>query len=73
MKTRKTILGIIVTLVLLTMLVVPASPIAADNAVSIGLATTQVPVGSNFIAWVNIDAVSNLDTAQYDITYDPAV
>jgi PKD repeat protein len=72
MKTRKMILRLIVMLGLLSLLVVPASPAAADNAVSIGV-PAQVPEGSDFTVTINVDAVTDFDVAQYDITYNPAV
>jgi PKD repeat protein len=72
MKTRKMFLRLIVMLGLLSLLVVPASPVAADNAVSIGV-PAQVPEGSDFIARVNIDSITDFDAGNYDITYDPAV
>jgi PKD repeat protein len=72
MKTRKMILRLIVMLGLLSLLVVPASPVAADNAVSIGV-SAQVPESSNFTVTINVDAVTDFDVAQYDITYNPAV
>jgi PKD repeat protein len=72
MKTRKMILRLIVMLGLLSLLVMPASPVAADNAVSIGV-SAQVPESSNFTVTINVDAVTDFDVAQYDITYNPAV
>ena len=73
MKTKKRFFRLIVTLGLLALLVLPASPAIADNTVSIGVTSTQVPEGSDFIAKVNIDSITDFDAAQYDITYDPAV
>jgi PKD repeat protein len=73
MKTRKMILRLIAMLGLFALLVVPASPAAAaDTQVSIGV-PAQVPESSNFIVRINVDAVTDFDVAQYDITYNPAV
>lgn len=73
MKINKGVFWIIVTLSLFTLLALPTSPAIADNTVSIGVTSTQVPESSAFIARVNIDSITNFDAAQYDITYDPAV
>jgi PKD repeat protein len=73
MKTNKGVFWIIVTLSLFALLALPTSPAIADNTVSIGVTSTQVPESSAFIARVNIDSITNFDAAQYDITYDPAV
>ncbi|MFH1032029.1 MAG: cohesin domain-containing protein [Chloroflexota bacterium] len=70
---KKMIIRTVVTLGLLALLAVPASPTIAANAVSIGVTTAQVAEGSSFIARVNIDSVIDFDAAQYDITYNPAV
>jgi PKD repeat protein len=72
-KNRKVISVLIVAVVLLTLLLVPATPAAADNAVSIDPVSQQQPVGADFTVQVIIDSVTDLDTAQYDITFDPAV
>jgi PKD repeat protein len=74
MKTKKTILGLIVTLGLLVMLLVPvASAVAGNPQVSIVPAATNIPVGGVVNVNVNIADVTNFDVAQYDVTYDPAV
>ena len=72
MKTKRLGLRLLVLLGLLTLMVVPAAPAAADTAVSIDV-PPQVSENSNFIARVNIGSVTDFDAAQYDITYDPAV
>jgi PKD repeat protein len=72
MKTKRLILRLSVVLGLLALMVVPAYPVAADNAVSIDV-TAQVPENSDFIARVNIDSITDFDAGNYDVTYDPAV
>jgi PKD repeat protein len=70
MKTKKLAFRLIVALGLLALMAVPAAPAAMDNTVSISLTSTQVAEGSDFTVEVGIDNVTDLDVAQYDVTYD---
>lgn len=73
MKTKKIALTLVVVLGLMTLMFVPASPIAGDNMVSINVAQVQQQEGANFNVTVDIDSVTDFDAAQYDIAYDSAV
>jgi PKD repeat protein len=70
MKLKKTALILVAAIGVLAVMTVPAAPAATDNTVSINLASTQVTEGTDFTVKVDIDNVTNLDVAQYDITYD---
>ena len=72
MKIMKYFLLLVVTLSL-ALATIPFSPVsAAGTTVSIGSPIT-VPEGGTFVVNVNIDTVTNLNSAQYAISYNPAV
>ena len=71
MHHRKGILAIIISLALALL---PLSIASADSTVTVGIeAPAEVHPGSSFVANVTVDAVADLDSCGFDVTYDEAV